>query len=509
MTEGAKSWVHYLRAAGVIAATTAVADGTRALFHVPDLEMLFLLGVVVVALTSTRGASLLAAALAVLAYDWFFVPPAHTLDVADVRYLLTFAMMFGVSLLVSTLTHRLREQQRAAFVREHRASILYALTRGLAAASDDRGVAEACVEATSAVFDADVAFLRVRGEEWTSLAATPGAAPLDPAEREVARWVAISGQPAGLGSEALGDEPVLCAPVRAWGEVAAVLVVRPRGQRVPDAEQRSLLEAAGRQAALALDRVRLSEEARRAALRAEAEQLRSGLLSAVSHDFRTPLAAVVGAATTLRDEGEGLDAATRRELSEAICEEGERLERLVANLLDMTRLDAGTVEPKREWVPLDEVVGSALGRLGRLLDGRPVETRLEADAAMVSIDPLLVEQLIVNLLENAAKYTPAGSPIELRATREGAAVVLEVADRGPGIPPGDEERIFERFRRGTHPGVRGVGLGLAVSRAIATVHGGTLVAANRDGGGALFRLTLPLPAEPPPPVPAPAEGGAA
>jgi two-component system sensor histidine kinase KdpD len=296
----------------------------------------------------------------------------------------------------------------------------------------------------------------------------------------------------------LGAEPVLCAPVRAWGEVAAVLALRPRGDRIPDSDQRSLLEAIGRQAALALDRVRLSEEARRSTLRAETEQLRSGLLSAVSHDFRTPLAAVVGAATTLRDEADALDTTTRRELTEAICDEAERLERLVSNLLDMTRLDSGAVEPKREWVPLDEVVGSALGRLERLLSGRRVTTTIPADAAMVSIDPILIEQLVVNLLENAAKYTPAASGIDLNAAREGAAVVLEISDRGPGIPAGDEERIFERFRRGAHPGVRGVGLGLAVSRAIATAHGGTLSAAARPGGGANFRLTLPLPAEPPP-----------
>jgi two-component system sensor histidine kinase KdpD len=497
VTETRSSWLEHLRAAAVIAATTALAAGTRALFHVPDLEMLFLLGVVVVALTSTRWASLTAAALAVVAYDFFFVPPAYTLDVADARYLLTFAMMFGVSLTIATLTHRLREGQHAAFVREHRSSVLYALTRGLGAAVDERGIAEACVEAAAAAFDADAVFLRVRGEQPAPVAALPAEAALDPAELDVAHWVVARGQPAGLGADMLGAEPVLCAPVRAWGEVAAVLAVRPHGDRIPDAEQRSLLEAMGRQAALAMDRVRLSEEARQAKVHAETEQLRSGLLSAVSHDFRTPLAAVVGAATTLRDEADALDAATRRELTEAICDEAERLERLVSNLLDMTRLDSGAVEPKREWVPLDEVVGSALGRLERMLAGRTVETKIAANAAMVSIDPILIEQLIVNLLENAAKYTPAASAIELRATRDGAAVALEVSDHGPGIPAGDEERIFERFRRGRHPGVRGVGLGLAVSRAIAKAHGGTLAASNRDGGGATFRLTLPLPAEPP------------
>ncbi|MGB8931094.1 MAG: ATP-binding protein [Anaeromyxobacteraceae bacterium] len=506
MTETRYSFVEYLRAVAVISGTTALAAGTRALFHVPDIEMLFLLGVVITALTSRRRASLFAAVLAVIAYDYFFVPPAYTLDVTDTRYLLTFGMMFGVSLIIANLTHRLREGQHAAFVRDHRSSILYALTRGLGAAPDERGIAEASVEAAAAVFDADVVFLAVRGERLEPVAAMPAATVLDPSEVEVAHWVVARGQPAGLGSDVLGAEPVLCAPVRAWGEVAAVIALRPRGDRVPDADQRSLLEAIGRQAALALDRVRLSEQARQSTLRAETEQLRSGLLSAVSHDFRTPLAAVVGAATTLRDEADALDAQTRRELTEAICDEAERLERLVSNLLDMTRLDSGTVEPKREWVPLDEVVGSALGRLERLLTGRRITTTIPADAAIVSIDPILVEQLFVNLLENAAKYTPAGSAIELDASRDGAAVVLEISDHGPGIPAGDEELIFERFRRGAHPGVRGVGLGLAVSRAIATAHAGTLTARSRAGGGATFRLTLPLPAEPPPFPSEPGEG---
>jgi two-component system sensor histidine kinase KdpD len=489
--------LEYLQAAGVIAATTTLAAAIRALLHVPDIEMLFLLGVVVVALVASRRAAILGAALAVVAYDFFFVPPPYTLDVADARYLLTFAMMFGVGVLVATLIRRLREEQRAAFVREHRSAVLYALTHSLSSAQDERGVGDACVEAAAAAFEAEAIFLRVAGEGLQPIAAAPAEAALAPSELEVAHWVVARGQPAGLGADVLAAESILCAPVRAWGDVGAVIAVRPRDGRIPDADQRVLLEAIGRQAALALARISASEEARRSSLRAETEQLRSGLLSAVSHDFRTPLAAVVGAATTLRDEGDTLDVATRRELAEAICDEGERLERLVSNLLDMTRLDSGAVEPKREWVPLDEMVGAAVGRLERLLGERRIRTTIPDAAAMVSVDPVLIEQLIVNLLENAAKYTAPATEIEIRAAREGLAVQLDVSDRGPGIPAGEEERVFERFRRGAHPGVRGVGLGLAVSRAIAKAHGGTLTASAREGGGATFRLTLPLPSEPP------------
>jgi two-component system sensor histidine kinase KdpD len=487
----------YLRAAAVIAVATVVAALARALLHVPDVEMLYLLGVMIAALTSGRRPALVAAALAVVSYDFFFVPPRFRLDVSDARYLLTFAMMFGISVVIGTLTLRLREQREGAVGRERRTSALYAFSRELGTALDAEGVAAVCVKAVAEAFDAQAVFLRRRGrEELAALAAWPREAILSPAEGAVAQWAADHGQLAGRGTETLPGEPVLCAPMRAWGEVLAVLALRPLAGRALGAEQRTFLEALGRQAALALDRVRLAEEARAAALRAKTEELRSALLSAVSHDLRTPLAAITGAATTLRDDG-GLGPEARRDLLEAVCEEAERLERLVSNLLDMTRLDSGAVAPRREWVPLVEVVGGALGRLERRLAGRRVTVSIPDDLPLVSVDPILVEQLFLNLFENAAKYTPPEVEIEVRAAREGGTLLVEVADRGPGIPPGDEERIFERFHRGRHSGVSGVGLGLPIARAIAQAHGGRLYAANRPGGGALFRLALPMVAEPP------------
>ncbi len=367
-----------------------------------------------------------------------------------------------------------------------------------------------CVRAVAEAFDARVILLgRRERDDLVPLAASPRDASLEPAELAVARWVLEHGSAAGVGTETLPGERVLCIPLRTFGDVLAVLALRPSRERGLTAQQRSFLEALVRQTALALDRVELADEARRAALRAKTEELRSGLLSAVSHDLRTPLAAITGAGTMLRDEA-ALDPALRRELVETVCDEAERLERLVSNLLDMTRLDSGAVEPRREWVPLVEVIGSALTRLERRLGGRPVTTTLAEEVPLLSIDPVLVEQLFVNLLENAAKYTPPGSPIEIRASREGGTIVVEVADRGPGLPSGAEERVFERFFRGAHTTVRGVGLGLPISRAIAQAHGGRLAAANRPGGGAVFRLTLPLPAGVPPATSeAPDAGGGA
>jgi two-component system sensor histidine kinase KdpD len=241
--------------------------------------------------------------------------------------------------------------------------------------------------------------------------------------------------------------------------------------------------------------------------RVKTEERRSSLLSALSHDLRTPLAAITGAATTLRDESAAIDGDQRRELLETICEEADRLERLVRNLLDMTRLESGALVVARQWLPLEEIVGSALTRLESQLEGRPVRTDLPPDLPLVSADAVLLEQVFVNLLENAAKYTPAGSPIEIVARAASGAMAIEIADRGPGIAPGDESRLFEKFFRGrqTTSGATSAGLGLAISRGVVGAHGGTITAANRPGGGAVFRMTLPIvgvPPDAPPPAPA-------
>jgi two-component system sensor histidine kinase KdpD len=225
--------------------------------------------------------------------------------------------------------------------------------------------------------------------------------------------------------------------------------------------------------------------------------MRSTLLSAVSHDLRTPLAVITGAATALRDDRARILDGQYVELIGTICDEAERLGRLVANLLDMTRLESGGLHVKREWVPLEELVGAALTRLEDKLVGRPVTTDVAAGLPLASVDPVLMGQVLVNLIENAIKYTPAGSPLELRAGANGKALMLEVLDRGPGIPSGSEEKVFEKFHRGTHVGVGGVGLGLPICRGIVEAHGGTIRAENREGGGAMFRVTLPRVGEAP------------
>jgi two-component system sensor histidine kinase KdpD len=273
------------------------------------------------------------------------------------------------------------------------------------------------------------------------------------------------------------------------GSILGVLALVPKAPL--SVEQRAFLDAYCRQSAFALEHVRLATDARNAALRAKTEETRSALLSAVSHDLRTPLASITGAATALRDD-HGLAPNTRNELVESICDETERLERLVANLLDMTRLETGPVSLKRDWIPLEEMIGSALNRLERQLGERAIHIELPETLPLLSVDPVLFEQVFVNLLENASRYTPPGSPLEIVASKRDDSVSIEIRDSGRGFAPGTEERVFEKFFRGEHVGTAGAGLGLPICRAIVEAHGGSIRAENRPTGGALVRVILPL-----------------
>lgn len=487
----------YLWAALLMTATTGLALLIRHFLPVPDLEMLFLVSVMIMAAFAGRGPSLFAAALGVASYDFFFVPPHFTFAVADGRYVLTFAMMFGAGITISSLASRLRRQEIEARSREERTRALFTLARDLSAVLDADGIAAIVAEHAADVFITNTMVLLPRsGGALDRTASFPKGVSLSTTEMGVAQWTLDHGRPAGIGTDTLPGAKALCTPLRVSSVTYGVLALIPERAGSLSADQRTFLDAFAHQAAFALERAELAEKARKEALRAKAEELRSSLLSAVSHDLRTPLAVITGAATALRDDP-ALPAPAREDMLATIVEEAERLERLVANLLDMTRLDSGAVNLKREWVLLEELVGTALDRLRKKLADRPIAVDVPADLPMVSADPVLFGQLLINLLENAVKHTPAGTPIDIRAEVSGDALIVDVADRGPGLVPGDEERVFERFYRGPSTGAGGVGLGLPICRAIAQAHGGTLHARNREGGGSLFRLSIPLGASPP------------
>jgi two-component system sensor histidine kinase KdpD len=463
-------------------------------FEPANLIMLYLLGIAFVAVRFGRGPSLLAACASVASFDFFFVQPYLTFAVSDTQYIVTFGVMLAVSLLISTLATRVRDQAAAARQREGRTQVLYAVSRELAGLRAPEEIARAASRHVSDMLRGSAAVL-LAGSDGRLPADTGGVAS-EQREQAVAQWVLDNGRMAGLGTDTLPGASALYLPVSGAPGVLAVLAVRPSEELLPlSPDHFDLLETVARLIAAPLERARLAAEIERTRLAAEAEQMRSALLSSVSHDLRTPLAAITGAASSLLQNGSRDDGA-RQELIATIYEESERLNRLVANLLDMTRVEAGGLRLNREWHPLEEVVGSALARLDRLLAGRRIETVLAADLPLVSIDAVLVESVLVNLLENAAKYTPPGSPLRIAATVETGAVRVEIADEGPGLPPDAEQRVFEKFYRGPS-GRHGFGLGLAICRAIVAAHGGRIWAQNRTPRGTTFSFTLPVEGAPP------------
>jgi two-component system sensor histidine kinase KdpD len=497
------SLAEFAWATAIVAACTGIGELARGYLHLADHAMLYLLGVLLAASRLSRGPALFAAVTSVAALDWFFVPPFHTFAVENTRYLLTFAVMMAVGVMASSLTLRMRGQAEAARQRERRTAALYAMSREFAAGSSVDDIARAAARCMHDILECDaVVFvaddrdaLAPRGEDSTLAA--------DEREHAVARWVYEHGQEAGRGTPTLPGALGLYLPLvgsrRTLGVVGVNLAQR---DEAPTPSQRQLLETYVAHTALALDRTLLVEEAREATLAAERELTRSGLLSAVSHDVRTPLASIQGSATALIEQGDRLDPVARRELLDTIREESGRLGRLVGDLLDLTRLESeGPRVRKREWHAVEELVGAALSRLEEQLSGREVRVDLPGDVLLVQADPLLVEQMLWNLVENATKHTPPGTPIEVGAQRVEGGVAIVVADRGPGIPAGEEHRIFEKFYR-TADGRRtpGAGLGLAICHAAAKAHGGWIRAENRPEGGARFVVFLPSEAEPPPPA---------
>ncbi|MFI5183360.1 MAG: DUF4118 domain-containing protein [Vicinamibacteria bacterium] len=489
----------YLPAILVVGLCTLISWGMFPFFAASNLVLVYILGVAFVATRYERGPAILASFLSVACFDFFFVPPYMTFAVTDTQYVLTFAIMLVVALLVSNLASRVREQTESARQREKRTAILYALSRDLAATRGSEGIAQASARHAADVLSTPAAVLLPRDDgRLVPMTAEGSAFTLEPRDEGVARWVLEHGRMAGLGTDTLPGAGALFLPMTGTQRPVAVLGVRPTGPQGFSPDQVHILEALASQTAAALERARLADEAQQALVDVETERLRNALLSSVSHDLRTPLAAITGAASSLLDDGEGIDPEARRELTATIFEEADRLNRLVRNLLDMTRLQSGAVQVAREWHPLEEIVGSALNRLEPRLQGRPVVTHIADNLPLVALDGVLIEQVLVNLIENAVKYTPSGSPVEISAWRGDGEITVEVADQGAGVPPGEEERVFEKFHRiETRERPGGVGLGLTVCRGIVAAHGGRIWAENRPGGGAAFRFTLPLVGTPP------------
>jgi two-component system sensor histidine kinase KdpD len=500
------SWHDYAWTALIMALCLGLAKAVSlARLAEPNVVMIFLLGVVYVAVRYGRGPGVVASVAAVLLYDFFLVPPFHTLAVADAQYLVTFGVMLVVALVISTLTSRVRQHAEDARRRERRTEVLYRLTRQLAATSGRYQLVVTAQRELSGLFGGEVGLFLPGQNGMLQLA--PGIGLEDgvadsEADIAVARWVFDHNQLAGAGTDTLPSTKALYLPLVGPGGPVGVLGIRlPQGtERLLTPDQRQLLEACAGQIALALQRSALAEQTQRVLVEVEAERVRSSLLSSVSHDLRTPLAVIAGSASSLLESGDAQTAETRRELLQTICDETSRMAILIENVLRMTQLQSGAIAPNKQWQPLEEVVGSALGRLGKALADRPVATRIPPNLPLLNFDGVLIEQVLINLIDNAARYTPPGTAVDILASVEGEHAVVEVADRGPGLVPGEERHIFDKFVRGpagTIQGRRGAGLGLAICRAIVEIHGGRIRAENRPGGGARFVFTMPLDLHPP------------
>jgi two-component system sensor histidine kinase KdpD len=482
--------VPYLWSAGVCALVTGLTTPLHDVLTLTNIVMLFLLAVVAVALRWGRGPAVLAAFLSVAAFDFFDVPPRFSFAVIDVQYLLTFAVMLFVALVVGQLTAGLKVQARMATLREDRMRALYEMSRELSGALLVEQIADIASRFVASEFRARAALLVA--DENKRLQAPLISGDSFPIDAGLAQSAYDRGEAAGCGTDTLPASPVLYLPLRAPMRLRGVLAVEPRrAERLLLPEQRRLLDTCASLVAIALERVHYVDVAQTTTVQMESERLRNSLLSAISHDLRTPLASLAALADSM-----GLTqpppSGAQTQIVEAMRDAAMRMSSLVNNLLDMARLQSGQVQLNRQWQPLEEVVGSALKAMGSVLAARPLQVALPGDLPLLHIDAVLIERVLCNLLENALKYTPPGSPIEISASSGTDAVQVSVEDRGPGLPTGREEVIFEKFERGKkESATSGVGLGLAICRAIVEAHGGTIRGETRAESGARFSFSLP------------------
>jgi two-component system sensor histidine kinase KdpD len=489
---------HWLLSLGNVALFSVIAALMHPHFTLVDLAMVYLLGIMLTASRLDRGPTLLATLLSIAGFNFLFIPPLYTFTVEDVRYFVTFAVMFAVAFVISRLTWRVREQADRAQQRERRTAALYHLSRELAHVEGRERLSAIAIRHLSEVFSCQAVIL-VPDDQGTLMPPSTGrhTFALDQKERGIAQWAFEHRQRAGLGTNTLPGAKALYLPLIAAAKTIGVVGLLPGLATEPfTPEQIHALESFANQTAMALERAFLAEETQRALLKIETEALRNTLLSSVSHDLRTPLAAITGAGTTLLQSEKLLDAENRKELVQTIVEESEHLNRIIRNVLDMTRLESGGIKINREWQSLEEIVGAVTNRMAGQFQTHPLHIRLPADLPLIPCDELLIEQVMRNLLENALKYAPRGTDITLSARIKNQEVLVTVADRGPGVSPDESERIFEKFVRGKHVG-GGAGLGLAICQGIVAAHGGRIWVGNLPQDGCAFTFTLPISQEPP------------
>ncbi len=486
-------WSGYLKSLALVIAATAASELVFQFLSPTNLVMIYLLAVVLAATRLGRKPAIMTAFLSVLAFDFFFVPPRFTFAVSDTEYFLTFFALFTVGVVISTLVSQSRERAEAIRAREVQTASLYYLSRDLAAAADVKGILDAVIKNIEVSLEAQLAVLLPKGERLEVKAASEDLS-LQAKELLVADWAFRNRLPAGRGTETLVSAGLLYLPLQTTAGVLGILGIKltdEAGYTSP--ETRRLLNAFATQTTLAIERGQLAKQAEQAQILQARDGLERALLNSISHDLRTPLVSITAALDNLWERGAELTAKAREDLLIAAREEAGRLNRFVGNLLDMTRLEAGAIKLKQVPCDIQDLVGCALAALEQRIGTRNIDVRLPSDLPPVGMDLALMTQVVVNLLDNALKYSPPDKSIEIAAWTADGKLSMEVADRGPGVPVGELTMVFDKFYRIPVPeGAGGTGLGLAICKGIVEAHGGEIRAENRPGGGLRVIITLPV-----------------
>jgi len=480
-----------------VALAIPIGIGLHQILGITNVALVFLTAILIGAVLHGLGPSLFASLIAMLAYNFFFLPPIYTFTIADPENVVALFFFAVVAIIASNLAARVRGQALSARLRARQTDDLYQFSRKLAVAITLDDLLWATAHQIALMLKVRVVLLLPANGSISVRAGFPPEDMLDEADLAAAKWSWEKNHVAGRGSDTLPGAKWLFQPLRTGrGPLGVVGIIRDEPGPLLTPDQQRLLDALADQAALAIERVNLARDLHLARLEVETDRLRSALLTSISHDLRTPLASILGSATSLRSQDAILDAATKESLLGTIIEESDRLNRFIGNLLDMTRLESGALKPRTSLIELSDVIGAVLQRTAKILAGYEIKVDLPANLPMLALDMVLFEQVLFNLLDNAAKHAPSGSTITIGATHDGETVALRIMDEGDGIPPDDVDRIFEKFYRsgGTDRRRAGTGLGLAICRGFVEAMDGTITAANRpDRRGAMFTISLPVP----------------
>lgn len=482
----------YFFAIGLVILATIIGKMIHSSLEPVNLVMIYLVCTVIAAVFLGRGPALLTSILGVLAFDFFLVPPFLTFAVSDTQYFITFIGLLLVSIVVSSLTARLHEQAEASIQREAHTFSLFTLGRDLTSATDLHQVADIVISHISQVFGRDAVIFLPENGILKIFATTPEYSP-DMDDMAVATWSFEHDQPAGLGTDTLPAASLRCQPLKTARGQIGVLGIHPKEEgKFLSPDQRQTFNAFANHAALAVERAILAEQAQQAELLQATEKLQTALLNSISHDLRTPLVSITGALSSLREESLNINQEDRNSLLETAYSEAERLNRLVGNLLNMTRLEANAIYLRLEPCDIQDAIGAALNQLEERLGKKPILVNVQGGLPLVSLDFTLFGQALLNVIDNAVKYSPNDTQIDIEVRQTENEICIQIGDRGIGIPEEDLERVFDKFYRVSRPeSVKGTGLGLAISKGIIEIHGGRINASNRPGGGTLITITLP------------------